>query len=108
MGKIFISQEGKLVECERETKILTLISVNNTDYYNSKNHDRFKFIDTEKNIYLYDATLNADMTEYDAKFASELVFSDGKQVKLTAYFVPSSLHYDSYYIYNPRLLEILD
>ena len=108
MGKIFISPEGKRVECERETKILTLVSVNNTDYYKGKNHDRFKFIDTDKNIYLYDATLNADMTEYDAKFASELAFSDGKQIKLTAYFVPPSSHYDSYYIYNPRLLEILD
>ena len=102
--KKFVNSEGKLVECERETKVLKLISVNNSDYYKGKNHDAFEFTDGEGNTYIYDASLNADMTEYDSNFAKELAFAEGKYIKFSAYFV--SVEEGKYYIYNPRLLNV--
>ena len=102
--KKFVNPEGKLVECERETKVLKLKSVNNSDYYKGKNHDAFEFTDGEGNTYIYDASLNADMTEYDSNFAKELAFAEGKYIKFSAYFVP--VEKDKYYIYNPRLLNV--
>ena len=106
MVKTFRSPDGQRIELERETKTLKLESVNNSDYYNSKNHDAFRFTDNEGNTYIYDASLNANMTEYDSKIAKDLVFEEGKIVKITGYFVPPSSYSDSYYIYNPRLISI--
>ena len=106
MRKFFITPEGIRIEIERETKVLKLISVYNTDYYKGKNHDAFTFEDGEGNKYVYDAALNADMTEYDSKIAKDLAFAEGKHVKLTGYFLPPSSYSSKYYIYNPRLLEI--
>lgn len=104
--KKFRTAEGKIAECERETKILQLKSVMNTDYYKGKNHDAFTFRDGS-NVYIYDASMNADMTEYDSNFAKELAFAEGKYVKITAYFVPTDDD-NRFYIYNPRLLNIED
>lgn len=104
--KTFRTANGKQVECERETKTLQLKSVMNTDYYKGKNHDAFTFRDGA-NVYIYDASLNADMTEYDSNFAKELAFAEGKYVKITAYFVPTDDD-NRFYIYNPRLLNIED
>ena len=106
MTKVFKDPDGKRIELERETKVLTLISVNNSDYYKGKNHDAFRFTDGEGNTYIYDASLNADNTEYDSKIAKDLAFEEGKTVKLTGYFLPPSSNSDNYYIYNPRLLNI--
>ena len=106
MTKVFKDPDGKRIELERETKVLTLISVNNSDYYKGKNHDAFRFTDGEGNTYIYDASLNADNTEYDSKIAKDLAFEEGKIVKLTGYFLPPSSNSDNYYIYNPRLLNI--
>lgn len=105
MGKTFRTREGKSFEVERETKTLKLIKVENTDYYKGKNHDEFLFKDSDGTYYYYDAALNADMTEYDTKFASELACEEGKYVTLSAYFVPRSSE-KSYYTYLPRLLKI--
>lgn len=106
MRKFFRTPEGTRIEVERETKVLKLISIYNTDYYKGKNHDAFTFEDGEGNKYVYDATLNADMTEYDSKIAKDLAFEEGKIVRITGYFVPPSSYSDSYYIYNPRLLSV--
>lgn len=106
MRKTFIDPDGKRIECERETKILKLVSVHNTDYYNNKNHDALEFIDSEGTKYVYNASLNADMTEYDTKFAQELVFEEGKQIKLSGYFLPKSMYEEKRYIYYPRLLNV--
>ena len=104
--KTFKTANGNQVECERETKTLQLKSVANTDYYKGKNHDAFTFRDGS-NVYIYDASLNADMTEYDSNFAKELAFAEGKYVKITAYFVPTDDD-NRFYIYNPRLLNVED
>ena len=69
MAKTFRSPDGQRIELERETKTLKLESINNSDYYKGKNHDAFRFTDGEGNTYIYDASLNADMTEYDSKIA---------------------------------------
>lgn len=106
MRKFFRTPEGTRIEVERETKVLKLISIYNTDYYKGKNHDAFTFEDGEGNKYVYDATLKADMTEYDSKIAKDLAFEEGKIVRITGYFVPPSSYSDSYYIYNPRLLSV--
>ena len=106
--KKFVNPEGKLVECERETKTLKLVLVGRSDYYKGKNHDAFEFTDGEGNTYIYDASLNADMTEYDSKIAKDLAFNEGKMVRITGYFLPPSSYSDSYYIYNPRLLNVED
>ena len=106
MTKRFRDPNWKRIELERETKVLKLKTVYNSDYYKGKNHDSFKFVDTEGNIYIYDATLNADMTEYDTKFARELSLEDGKMVKLSGYFLPPSKYSSYIYIYNPRLISI--
>ena len=106
MSKVFRDSNGKCIELDRETKVLILKSVYNSDYYKGKNHDSFDFVDNEGNNYRYDATLNADMTEYDSKFAKELAFSEGKHVKLSGYFVPPSEYSECIYIYSPRLLSI--
>lgn len=106
MTKVFKDPDGKRIELERETKVLTLKSVTNSDYYKGKNHDAFRFTDGEGNTYIYDASLNADNTEYDSKIAKDLAFEEGKMVKLTGYFLPPSSNSDNYYIYNPRLLNI--
>lgn len=106
MKKTFISPDGQKIELERETKTLKFISVFNTDYYKGKNHDQFKFLDNDGTTYVYDATLNAEMTEYDTKFAKDLVFNEGKFIKLSGYFLPPSSYSDFTYIYNPRLLSI--
>ncbi|MEE3344240.1 MAG: hypothetical protein VZS44_09140 [Bacilli bacterium] len=105
MKKFRDNATGKLIEVERETKTLILKSIYNTDYYKGKNHDAFTFLDTEGNKYIYNATLNADMTEYDTNIAKELVFQEDKHIKLSAYFVPTEFN-GEYFIYNPRLLNI--
>lgn len=102
--KKFRTAEGKIVEVERETKTLQLKSVINIDYYKGKNHDAFTFIDGPTK-YIYDASLNADMTEYDSNFAKDLAMAEGKYIKLSAYFVPTD-NENRFYIYNPRLLNI--
>ena len=104
MAKTFRSPDGQRIELERETKTFKLDSVNNSDYYKGKNHDAFEFTDGEGNTYIYDASLNADMTEYDSNFAKELAFAEGKYIKFSAYFV--SVEEGKYYIYNPRLLNV--
>lgn len=106
MAKTFRSPDGQRIKLERETKTLKLDSVNNSDYYKGKNHDAFRFTDGEGNTYIYDASLNADMTEYDSKIATDLAFEEGKMVRITGYFVPPSSYSDNYYIYNPRLLSV--
>lgn len=106
MSKRFISPSGHKIELERETKTLKLDSVNNSDYYKGKNHDSFNFTDTEGNKYIYDASLNADMTEYDSEFAKTLAFGEGKFVRLSGYFLPTFADNDKIYIYSPRLLSI--
>lgn len=108
MAKKFRTPDGTEIECERKTKTLKLVSILNTDYYKGKNHDAFTFVDEENNQYVYDATLNADMTEYNSKFAKELAFKEGKYIKLTGYFLPPSSYLDKIYIYSPRLLSIED
>ena len=103
--KTFRTRSGKSVEVERETKTLKLVNIENTDYYKGKNHDEFLFKDGETS-YIYNASLNADMTEYDTKFATDLIADgEGKYCKISAYFVPTDR---CYFIYNPRLLEIED
>lgn len=97
--------DGRVYECERETKTLKLQSVENTDYYKGKNHDAFTFVEGP-NRYIYDAAMNADMTEYDTNFARELAFAEGKYVKFSAYF--AFVEEGKFYIYNPRLLNIED
>lgn len=106
MTKTFIDPNGNKITLERETKVLLLKSVRHSDYYKGKNHDAFKFLDNDGNIYIYDATLNADMTEYDTKFGSDLAFSENKYIKISAYFLPPSEYSENYYIYNPRILQI--
>ena len=102
--KSFRLRNGKNVEVEREIKTLKLINVENTDYYKGKNHDEFLFKDSD-NHYIYNAALNADMTEYDTKFATELIIGgENKFYKISGYFVPTEEN--TYYIYNPRLLNI--
>ena len=108
MAKKFRNPDGQLIKCERETKVLKLILIRNTDYYKGKNHDAFEFIDDDGNKYVYDASLNADMTEYDTVFAKELSFMEGKYVKITGYFLPPTSYLDMIYIYNPRLLSIIE
>lgn len=104
--KKFRSPDGQIIELERETKTLKLLYVYNTDYYKGKNHDAFEFVDSENNRYVYDASLNADMTEYDSKIAKELSFEEGKMVRLSGYFLPPTSWSTRIYIYNPRLLSI--
>lgn len=108
MAKKFRTPDGAEIECERKTKILKILHVHNTDYYKGKNHDAFEFIDDDGNKYVYDASLNADMTEYNSKFAKELAFKEGKYIKLTGYFLPPSSYLDKIFIYSPRLLNIED
>lgn len=105
MSKVFRDMNGKRFEIERETKTLKLESVIHSDYYKGKNHDDFRFTDGDGNEYVYDASLNAEMTEYDSKFAKELAFEEGKVVKVSAYFLPSQLYRNTSYIYNPRIVE---
>lgn len=107
MAKKFRSPDGQVYELERETKTLKLVSVSNSDYYKGKNHDAFEFVDGTDE-YIYDASLNADQTEYDSKIAQDLAFEEGKYVRLTGYFLPTSSYSNKIYIYNPRLLEICD
>lgn len=106
MSKRFISSTGHLVEIEREIKTLKLTHVNNSDYYKGKNHDSFNFTDTEGIKYIYDASLNSDMTEYDSEFAKTLAFKEGKFIRLSGYFLPNFADNGKIYIYNPRLLGI--
>lgn len=106
MMKRFKTTDGKIVEVERETKTLLLKTIKNSDYYKGKNHDSFIFKDGSI-TYIYDATLNADMTEYDSKIAKDLSFEEDKYIMLSAYFVPTDFD-DKFYIYNPRLLDILN
>lgn len=111
MARFRNKETGEVFEVERETKVLKLISVENSDYYRGKNHDTLTFVDNENHKYIYDATINADMTVYDTKFASELAFEEGKYVKISAYFLPTYLEQygiDKKAIYNPRLLSIED
>lgn len=39
MKRIFINSDGSKVESERKIKVLKLISVTNSDYFEGKNHD---------------------------------------------------------------------
>lgn len=111
--KILDKSKGELVEIKRETKTLKLVSVTEGDYYNSKYHDEFVFTDG-KNTYIYHGSLNADRTDYDHKFAAELAFEEGKLIKFSGNFVPWRLAFPSsllkknkYFIYIPRLIEVI-
>ena len=102
--KKFNLRSGETIAIERETKTLKLIKIENTDYYKGKNHDEFLFRDSNDD-YIYNASLNADMTEYDTKFATDLIADgEGKYCTISAYFVPT--RDKTYFIYNPRLLDI--
>ena len=107
--KSFRLKNGKNVEVEREIKTLKVVSIDNTDYYKGKNHDAFTLTDGE-NQYIYNGSLNADMTVYDTKIAQELCYAENKYVVISAYFVPmeSTFGNEYFYIYNPRLLEVKD
>ncbi len=101
--KKFRTIDSRNIEVERDIKNLKLIKIENTDYYKGKNHDAFEFVDGENNRYVYDASLNADMTEYDTKIAKELCYREKEYCKISAYFVPVRDGY--FYMYNPRLLD---
>ncbi len=107
MAKTFVdTNSGNKITLERETKVLLLKSIHKTDYYKGKNHEAFRFVDNDGNSYVYDAAVNADMTEYETKFGSDLAFSENKYIKISAYFLPDTDIDNYYYIYNPRILNI--
>ena len=104
--KAFIDSQGNRTEVERETKILELKKVYNTDTYNGKNHDALEFEDEDGRRYIYNATLNAEMTEYDSKIAKELAFREGERFKISGYFVQCSANDDKkFWINSPRLIK---
>ena len=98
----FRDGKGNSYECDRQTKTLKLVSVENVERFKNKEHDAFTFTDGE-DTYVYYASLNAGMTEYDTVFARGLSLCEGEFVKMSAYFVPNN---KEYFIYNPRLLSV--
>ena len=75
----FRDGKGNSYECDRQTKTLKLVSVENVERFKNKEHDAFTFTDGE-DTYVYYASLNADMTEYDTVFARGLSLCEGKNI----------------------------
>ena len=89
------------IDVERATKMLTFKESCGLDY----NLDGFEFTDEDGNEWMYESPVdyNGRATTSFGKLLQET--TEGKQLRVSGYFIPSSRPNASGTIYNPRLLR---